>query len=90
MTNYEMPDILRYSGIVFNLLKNQTFMSQHNLPQFVEFLCQELCIPHKSIQLGLKQSHSNYGSLPMVFWQYGLISLNQLDRIYDWFESYIY
>jgi Protein of unknown function (DUF2949) len=65
-------------------------MSQHDIPQVVKFLHQEMSLAHEFIELGLKQSRSDYGTLPIVLWQYGLVNLNQLARIYDWFESYIY
>lgn len=65
-------------------------MSQSDLHQVVNFLRQNLNLSDDSIQLALKQSQSNYGSLPIVLWQYGLVSLLELDRFYDWFESYIY
>jgi hypothetical protein len=25
--------------------------------------------------------------LPMILWQYGLVTLEQLDRIFDWLET---
>ena len=65
-------------------------MSQNDLPQVVNFLRQNLNLSDDSVQLALKQSQSDYGSLPIVLWQYGLVSLPELDRVYDWFESYIY
>jgi Protein of unknown function (DUF2949) len=65
-------------------------MSKHDLPQVVNFLHQNLNLSDDSIQLALKQSQSDYGSLPIVLWQYGLVTLPELDRVYDWFESYIY
>jgi hypothetical protein len=65
-------------------------MSQNYLPQFVNFLRQNLNLSDDSVQLALKQSQSGRGSLPIVLWQYGLVSLAELDQIYDWFESYIY
>lgn len=65
-------------------------MSQSDLPKVIEFLQQDLNLSDSSVQLALKQSRSDYGSLPMVLWQYGLVSLQQLDSIYDWFESYLY
>jgi hypothetical protein len=71
-------------------LKTGVFMSQSDLPKVIEFLQQDLNLSDSSVQLALKQSQSDYGSLPMVLWQYGLVSLQQLDSIYDWFESYIY
>ncbi len=65
-------------------------MSKHDIPQVVSFLRQNLNLSDDSVQLALKQSQSNYSSLPIVLWQYGLVSLPELDRVYDWFESYIY
>jgi hypothetical protein len=65
-------------------------MSQVDLPQFINFLRQNLNLSDDSVQLAIKKSQSNYGKLPIVLWQYGLVDLLELDRIYDWFESYIY
>jgi Protein of unknown function (DUF2949) len=65
-------------------------MSKHDIPQVVNFLCQNLNLSDDSVQLALKQSQSDYSSLPIILWQYGLVSLPELDRVYDWFESYIY
>jgi hypothetical protein len=65
-------------------------MSKHDIPKVVNFLRQDLSVPDESVRLALKQSQSDYGSLPIVLWQYGLVSLQQLDRLYDWFELYIY
>jgi Protein of unknown function (DUF2949) len=65
-------------------------MSKHDIPQVVNFLRQNLNLSDDSVQLALKQSQTNYSSLPIVLWQYGLVSLPELDRVYDWFESYIY
>jgi Protein of unknown function (DUF2949) len=64
-------------------------MSKHHIPQVIGFLCQDLHLPTESVELALKQSQSNYGTLPIVLWQYGLVSLSQLDQIFDWFELYI-
>jgi Protein of unknown function (DUF2949) len=65
-------------------------MSKHDIPQVVNFLRQNLNLSDDSVQLALKQSQSNYSSLPIVLWQYGFVSLPELDRVYDWFESCIY
>jgi Protein of unknown function (DUF2949) len=63
-------------------------MSHHDIPEFVDFLHQELSMSQASIDLGIKLSQLNPGNFPMILWQYGLVSLDQFDRIYDWFESY--
>jgi hypothetical protein len=65
-------------------------MTKYDLPEVVNFLHLNLNLPNDSIQLAVKQSHSNYNRLPVVLWQYGLVTLPELDKIYDWFESYIY
>jgi hypothetical protein len=65
-------------------------MSKHDIPQVANFLRQNLNLSDDSVQLALKQSQLNYNSLPIVLWQYGLVTLPELDRVYDWFESYIY
>ncbi|MCY7368442.1 MAG: DUF2949 domain-containing protein [Chamaesiphon sp.] len=65
-------------------------MSKHHIPQVVNFLCHNLHLSDDSVQLALKKSQSDYSSLPIILWQYGLVSLPELDRVYDWFEAYIY
>jgi Protein of unknown function (DUF2949) len=65
-------------------------MAKHDIPQVANFLSQKLNLSDDSIQLALKQSQLDYNSLPIILWQYGLVTLQELDRVYDWFESYIY
>jgi hypothetical protein len=65
-------------------------MSTDNIPQIINFLCQDLDLSRESVQLALKQTKSTRGTLPIVLWQYGLVSLQQLDRIFELFESYSY
>ncbi|HEY9604784.1 MAG TPA: DUF2949 domain-containing protein [Allocoleopsis sp.] len=50
----------------------------------VRFLEEDLKLPTASITLALKQSEQIPSFLPMTLWQYGLITLIQLDRIFDW------
>ena len=65
-------------------------MSKQDIPQVTNFLRQNLKLSDDSVQLALKQAQSDYSSLPIVLWQYGLVSLPELDQVYDWFESYLY
>ena len=53
----------------------------------VHFLQEELSIPTASITLALRQGEMTLNLLPMILWQYGLITLEQLDRIFDWLET---
>jgi hypothetical protein len=44
-------------------------------------------LPQSSIDLALKQAPADYDVLPIVMWQYGLVTLSQLDAIFDYFET---
>lgn len=54
--------------------------------QLIQFLENELAIPAESIAVGLRQE-SVPNLLPIVLWQYGLITLEQLDKTFDWLET---
>jgi hypothetical protein len=54
---------------------------------FIEFLHHDLSLPRSSIQLALRQGQPQRDPLPMVLWQYGLVTLAQLDQIFDWLEE---
>ncbi len=54
--------------------------------QLISFLQQELTIPETSIMLALRQGEQHPGPLSIVLWQYGLVSLEQLEKIFDWLE----
>jgi hypothetical protein len=51
------------------------------------FLREELALPNDSIGLALRHLEQDPGPLPIVLWQYGLITLDQLNKIYDWLET---
>lgn len=38
-------------------------------------------------RLSLQQPEQVLNLLPIVLWQYGLVSLEQLDRVFDWLEA---
>ncbi len=53
--------------------------------QLVQFLEEELLVPSTSVAVALRrQEHPS--QLPMILWQYGFITIEQLDRIFDWLE----
>ncbi|MGK7933767.1 MAG: DUF2949 domain-containing protein [Microcystaceae cyanobacterium] len=54
--------------------------------KLIEFLREELQVPTESIALALRDPALPFGSLPMILWQYGLITLQQLDSIFEWIE----
>ncbi|AFZ51036.1 DUF2949 domain-containing protein [Dactylococcopsis salina] len=55
--------------------------------KFLRFLKEELAISNDSIAIAQRYSQRNTDPLPMLLWQYGLITLEQLERIYDWLET---
>lgn len=60
-------------------------MSQQS--QLIEFLRHELAVPADAIALGLRHSASSPNLLPIVLWQYGIVTTYQLDQIFDWLET---
>lgn len=55
--------------------------------RLVQFLQDELLLSAASIAIALRHREQDPGPLPMILWQYGLVTLEQLDRIYDWMET---
>jgi hypothetical protein len=55
--------------------------------QLIEFLSQELAVPAEAIAMGLRRSAASPNLLPIVLWQYGIVSIQQLDEIFDWLET---
>mgnify|MGYP002784679025 CR=1 FL=1 len=53
--------------------------------ELISFLRNELSVSDAAIALALKKGEQEV-FLPMVLWQYGLITLSQLDRVFDWLE----
>ena len=62
-------------------------MPSFNSAQFLRFLREDLAISHDSIALAMRSGQEDQGPLPMILWQYGLVTLEQLDQIYDWLET---
>lgn len=56
-------------------------------PNLIQFLQDDLAISTASIQVALKHSEQDPGPLPIILWQYGLVTLEQLEQIYDWMEA---
>ncbi|XGV99316.1 MAG: DUF2949 domain-containing protein [Leptolyngbya sp. BL-A-14] len=55
--------------------------------QLIQFLQQELSISAAEIDVLLHHPEQAHAPLPMVLWQYGLITLQQLAQIFDWLEA---
>lgn len=66
--------------------KGEVPMSPAKYMQFLQFLQEDLSISAASIDMATRHREQDPGPLPMILWQYGLVTLEQLDRIYDWLE----
>ncbi|MEO1209962.1 MAG: DUF2949 domain-containing protein [Cyanobacteria bacterium J06638_20] len=55
--------------------------------QLIQFLRDELDVPDESIAIARRHCEKDPGPFPMVLWKYGLVTLEQLDQIYDWLET---
>lgn len=62
-------------------------MTIHNRTNLIRFLQEELAVSPSSIEMALRHVEQDPGPLPMILWQYGLITLEQLEQIYDWMEA---
>ncbi|MBN3890239.1 MAG: DUF2949 domain-containing protein [Nostoc sp. JL31] len=61
-------------------------MESRKYIKLINFLLEDLAIPATAISLALRHIEQNPSLLPMVLWQYGLITLTQLNQIFDWLE----
>lgn len=55
--------------------------------RLLQFLQHDLAVSPAEIEVLLRHPEQEYAPLPMLLWQYGLVSLNQLDQIFDWLET---
>lgn len=55
--------------------------------QLIQFLREELALSSSAIAIATRHEQHSSNLLPMVLWQYGLITLEQLDQIFDWLET---
>ncbi|MCT7948371.1 DUF2949 domain-containing protein [Ancylothrix sp. C2] len=62
-------------------------MAPATFSQFLRFLQEDLAISAPSLKIALRHREQDPGPLPMILWQYGLVTMEQLERIYDWLET---
>jgi hypothetical protein len=63
-------------------------MAMGSNTRLIEFLQQELAISPTEIAVLLRHPEQAHAPLPMLLWQYGLISLQQLTQVFDWLETH--
>ncbi len=62
-------------------------MTPASYSRFIQFLQDDLAVSTAAIAIALKHCEQDPGPLPMILWKYGLITIEQLDRIFDWMEA---
>ncbi len=70
-------------------------MTSTNYARFINFLQNELSISSASIAVAERASvtselpylQPDSNALSMILWQYGLVTLEQLDKIFDWLQD---
>ena len=55
--------------------------------RLIKFLQEELALSDAAIATVKRHQEFNATFLPMILWQYGLVTLEELDRIFDWLET---
>lgn len=55
--------------------------------ELLTFLRHQIGLSESALELGLRQASLEQAPLPAVLWRYGLITLEQLDRVLSWQES---
>lgn len=71
---------------VVSSLRIVTMNGDRNNTLLINFLQEELALSPAAISVARKHSETSCGPLPMVLWQFGMISLHQLQQIFDWLE----
>lgn len=55
--------------------------------ELLRFLQEELAIPFDDLQLAIRHTDKIPSLLPMVLWQYGFVSIGDLEKIFDWMQG---
>ena len=50
----------------------------------ISFLINDIGLDHSSIELGLKLSIRNKTPLPILLWSYGILTFEELDKLYTY------
>ncbi|MBE9039327.1 MAG: DUF2949 domain-containing protein [Cyanobacteriota bacterium] len=62
-------------------------MASTKYSRLIRFLEDDLALPADSLAVAMRHREQDPGPLPMILWKYGFITIEQLDRIYEWLET---
>ena len=55
--------------------------------ELLDFLQQRLGLSGSALTLGLRQAELEQAPLPIVLWSFGLLSVDQLQQVFDWQDA---
>ena len=62
-------------------------MTNYSNKKMISFLMNEIGLQESSIELGLKLSTKNNTPLPILLWSYGLLTIEELDKLYTFLSQ---
>ena len=58
-------------------------MSNYLYKEMIVYLSNEVGLEESSIELGIKLSIKNNTPLPILLWSYGMLTIEELDKLYS-------
>ena len=58
-------------------------MNNHASREMINFLQNVVGLDESSIELGIKLSLKNNTQLPILLWSYGMLTIEELDKLYS-------
>ncbi|MGB3496127.1 MAG: DUF2949 domain-containing protein [Elainellaceae cyanobacterium] len=55
--------------------------------KLLAFLRTDMDVSEEAIAIAMRRTEERANLLPVVLWQYGLITLDQLNKVFDWLET---
>ncbi len=54
----------------------------------IKFLIQKIGLSENAINLGIRQSNIEQAPLGIILWSFGLLTIDQYQRVLDWQNNY--
>ena len=58
-------------------------MNNYLYKEMINYLINEIGLEESSIELGLKLSIKNKTPIPILLWSYGMLTIEELDKLYS-------
>ncbi len=60
----------------------------NRVKELSQFLQEELTVSSAEVSLIMQKQEELNAPIPMLLWQYGLVSLSGLEQVFDWLEEH--